>query len=52
MSSFKSNERASESDSSWQQQIMNIKKAESFHQKQSEFNAYLIFKFLNIEEFF
>ena len=52
MSSFKSNERAPENDSNWQQQIMNAEKAADFHQKQSKFNAYLISKFSDIEEFF
>ena len=51
MSLFKSNERASESDSNWQQQVMNAEKTADFCQKQSEFNVYLTSKFLDIEEF-
>ena len=31
---------------------MNAEETEDFHQKQNEFNVYLIFKFLDIEEFF
>ena len=52
MSSFKNDERALESDSNWQQQIMNTEKAAGFYQKQGEFNVYFTSKFLNIEEFF
>ena len=51
VNSFKSNERAPESDSDWQQQVMNAEKTAGFHQKQREFNAYLISKFSDIEEF-
>ena len=52
VSLFESDEKASESDSNWQQQIMNAEKTADFHQKQSKFNAYLTFKFSDIEEFF
>ena len=51
MSLFKSDEKAPESDSNWQQWVMNAEKTVSFHQKQSEFNAYFTLKFLNIEKF-
>ena len=51
VSSFKNDERAPESDSNWQQQIMNAEETADFYQKQSKFNAYFTFKFLNIEEF-
>ena len=49
--SFKSNERAPESDSSWQWWVINAEKAVSFHQKQNKFDIYLTLKFSNIEEF-
>ena len=52
VSSFKSNKKASENDSDWQQQTMNTEKTAEFYQKQSKFNVYFIFKFLDIEEFF
>ena len=51
VSSFKSNERAPESDFNWWQWIMNAEKTVDLCQKQGEFDAYLISKFLNIEEF-
>ena len=51
VSSFKSDGRAPESDSSWQQQAMNAEEAVSFCQKQGKFNAYLTPKFSDIEEF-
>ena len=52
VSSFESNERASESDSDWWQQIINAEKAAGFHQRQREFDAYFTLKFSDIEEFF
>ena len=51
VNSFKSDERAPESDFSWQQQIINAEKTADFHQKQNKFNAYFIPKFLDIKEF-
>ena len=51
VSSFKSNKKASESDSNWQQQVMNAEKTVNFYQKQGKFNAYFIFKFSDIEKF-
>ena len=51
INSFKSNERAPESDPDWQQQIINAEETAGFHQKQKEFNAYFISEFLNIKEF-